>query len=484
MLGSIRKFSKSFLAKIFIAIIALPFILWGMGDVFTSGKQNVIAEINDEKISSKEFINYVQKIKITKNEINRVGKDRLFDDILTNYLSEKIIFLEGKKKGIMLSDQALKKILIADNSFKKDNKFSRTRYEKFLLKNGYTAPAYEGYVKNIELKGQLLNYYSGGIKLPDFVVEDLFRKENQIKEIQYFDLNSIYSKKMIDENEIKEFYEKNKELFNERFITFRFLELKPELFTKKKEFDERYYEKLDELENEILDGKEFDEIISNNKQSVRTFEMVNSRRTKSDGTIIQNLDKSLFQNIFLIKNTNLPEIINLNNKYFIAEIIEEKNMNLSLKDKDLRKTINLQLKISHKVTENKKIIEKIDKGNFDQKSFMEFSKKNNLIVSNIRLDGINDNKKFSENLVKKIYNYNKGDIFLLTDNLFKENFVLMIINEKSPQINKNSEKYLNYLKKANTEYISKVYKSYDKYINENYKIDINQKVLERLKNSF
>tara|TARA_B100000700_G_scaffold294466_1_gene356475 strand:+ start:2116 stop:3570 length:1455 start_codon:yes stop_codon:yes gene_type:complete len=484
MLGSIRKFSKSFLAKIFIAIIALPFILWGMGDVFTSGKQNVIAEINDEKISSKEFINYVQKIKITKNEINRVGKDRLFDDILTNYLSEKIIFLEGKKKGIMLSDQALKKILIADNSFKKDNKFSRTRYEKFLLKNGYTAPAYEGYVKNIELKGQLLNYYSGGIKLPDFVVEDLFRKENQIKEIQYFDLNSIYSKKMIDENEIKEFYEKNKELFNERFITFRFLELKPELFTKKKEFDERYYEKLDELENEILDGKEFDEIISNNKQSVRTFEMVNSRRTKSDGTIIQNLDKSLFQNIFLIKNTNLPEIINLNNKYFIAEIIEEKNMNLSLKDKDLRKTINLQLKISHKVTENKKIIEKIDKGNFDQKSFMEFSKKNNLVVSNIRLDGINDNKKFSENLVKKIYNYNKGDIFLLTDNLFKENFVLMIINEKSPQINKNSEKYLNYLKKANTEYISKVYKSYDKYINENYKIDINQKVLERLKNSF
>jgi len=171
MLGSIRKFSKSFLAKIFIAIIALPFILWGMGDVFTSGKQNVIAEINNEKISSKEFINYVQKIKITKNEINRVGKDRLFDDILTNYLSEKIIFLEGKKKGIMLSDQALKKILIADNSFKKDNKFSRTRYEKFLLKNGYTAPAYEGYVKNIELKGQLLNYYSGGIKLPDFVVE-------------------------------------------------------------------------------------------------------------------------------------------------------------------------------------------------------------------------------------------------------------------------------------------------------------------------
>ena len=98
MLASIRKFSKSFIAKIFIAIIALPFILWGMGDVFTSGKQNVIAEINDEKISSKEFITYLQKVKLTKNEIERIGRDKLFDDMLSNYLSEKIIRLRERKK--------------------------------------------------------------------------------------------------------------------------------------------------------------------------------------------------------------------------------------------------------------------------------------------------------------------------------------------------------------------------------------------------
>ena len=67
MLGSIRKFSKTFMAKIFIAIIALPFILWGMGDIFSSGKQNIIAEINDEKISSKEFISYIQKLNFLKN---------------------------------------------------------------------------------------------------------------------------------------------------------------------------------------------------------------------------------------------------------------------------------------------------------------------------------------------------------------------------------------------------------------------------------
>ena len=33
MISSIGKFSKSILTKILVAIIALPFILWGMGDV-------------------------------------------------------------------------------------------------------------------------------------------------------------------------------------------------------------------------------------------------------------------------------------------------------------------------------------------------------------------------------------------------------------------------------------------------------------------
>ena len=91
MLGSIRKFSKTFMAKIFIAIIALPFILWGMGDIFSSGKQNILAEINEERISSKEFVNYLQKIELTKEQVESLGKSQVLENLLSNYLSEKII---------------------------------------------------------------------------------------------------------------------------------------------------------------------------------------------------------------------------------------------------------------------------------------------------------------------------------------------------------------------------------------------------------
>ena len=69
MIASIGKFSKSFMAKVFVAIIALPFILWGMGDVFRGGNQNVIATIDSKKINTQEFVNYLNRLNLNEEQI-------------------------------------------------------------------------------------------------------------------------------------------------------------------------------------------------------------------------------------------------------------------------------------------------------------------------------------------------------------------------------------------------------------------------------
>ncbi|MAV56747.1 MAG: hypothetical protein CMI79_04385 [Candidatus Pelagibacter sp.] len=484
MLASIRKFSKSFLAKVFIAIIAMPFLLWGMGDVFRSGNQNVLVEINDEKINSKEFITYLQKISLTQEELNSLGKSKILDEILTNYISEKIIDIESKKKGLNLTDTSLKKIIVNDKNFKKENKFSRTSYEKFLLQNNYTAQTYEKYIRDIEVKGQLLNYYSGGIKLPNFMINNLYVKENKSLNLEFIDLNKIFSKVKIKENEIKEFYDQNKSFFNERFISFKYLELLPEYLTQKKDFDEEYYKELDEIENLILDGKEFKTLVLGNEKNVKTINLVNSRQIKKDGTSIDKMNNEIFNKIFAINNQNSVQFINSQNKYFIVKLLDDKNINLDLNDKDLKKTITAQLQIKFKIDENRKLIEKINNGKFNKTEMLEMSKKNNITIDKLKIDSINDKKKFTKNLVEKIYNYNAGDIFVISDSILKENFLVNIIEETKPSARINSDKYKAYVDKANAIYISKLYKSYDKYINANYKIDLNDKVLERLKNSF
>ena len=483
MLGSIRKFSKTFMAKIFIAIIALPFILWGMGDIFSSGKQNIIAEINDETISSKEFISYIQKIELSKEQVENFGKSQILENILSNYLSEKIIEIESKKKGIMLTDLGLKNIIISDKSFQRENKFLRVEYEKFLLKNGYSASTYEKYIKSMEVKAQLLNFYSGGIKLPKFMIEDLFGKDNHSKDISYLDLSNIYTKKMINEEEIQKFYNENKDLFKEKFISFKYIELTPEVLTRNKDYDELFYQKLDEIENEILDGKSFGEITIKNKNNIKKIEMVNIKKTKKDGTLVEDLNDELFNKIFSISEKNTPQFINIKNNFYIVEINNQKNMLLTLKDKNLKKSIKAQINIMHKITENKKIIDLIKEKKFTKKSMIELGKKNNINIETINLKNINDNKILNKDIVQKIYDHSENEIVLITDNILKNNYIINI--DKDIQPNKIGQKDIEkYRTKANTSYVSNIYKSYDKFINTQYKIDINEKVLERLKNSF
>ena len=50
MLGRIRKFSTSIYSKVFLGIVAIPFVFWGMGDLFSGGNINTIVKIGKEKI--------------------------------------------------------------------------------------------------------------------------------------------------------------------------------------------------------------------------------------------------------------------------------------------------------------------------------------------------------------------------------------------------------------------------------------------------
>ena len=69
MATSIGKLSKSFFIKLLVGIIILPFVFWGMGDVFRGGNQNVIATIDSKKVSTQEFMTYLNRLNLNEEQI-------------------------------------------------------------------------------------------------------------------------------------------------------------------------------------------------------------------------------------------------------------------------------------------------------------------------------------------------------------------------------------------------------------------------------
>ena len=69
MLQSIRDFTKGKLGKVLLGILIIPFVLWGMGNVFSGGSQNTIATLNEKKISISDYINYFNSLNVSRDFI-------------------------------------------------------------------------------------------------------------------------------------------------------------------------------------------------------------------------------------------------------------------------------------------------------------------------------------------------------------------------------------------------------------------------------
>ena len=213
MLTSIGKFSKSFFVKLLVGIIILPFVFWGMGDVFRGGNQNVIASIDSEKISTQEFVDYLRRLNLNEEQIKNLPKTDLIEKILSEYIGKKVMALEIEKLGISVNDNSLRNIIKNDELFSKDNKFSRTEYEKFLIKSGITAPQFESNIVEQEKRRQFLSSLSGGVVVPETLVNLQFKKENQTKKIKFIDLEKFHLRKKPSEESKKELYERNRNVF-------------------------------------------------------------------------------------------------------------------------------------------------------------------------------------------------------------------------------------------------------------------------------
>ena len=194
MLSSLRKFSETVMAKIFIALIALSFVFWGINDFYRSDYNSTIAEIDGDEISFSEFANEFNKI-IRNNNIQsqKIAIEKNIHILaISNIISKKLLKLHAKNLGIMIDDTVIAIEIKNSNEFKDKEVFSRTKYEKFLLEKNINSKILEEQInKNLKQK-IIINSISGYIpnnkKNSEIILsnkinilyEDFLRKKYQI----------------------------------------------------------------------------------------------------------------------------------------------------------------------------------------------------------------------------------------------------------------------------------------------------------------
>ena len=469
--------SKSILVKLLIVIIIAVFALWGVGDMFSAGKTNVVAEVSGKNIYSEDYVNQLRNGLQSKNyqNISDAIKDNLHIQILNQLIAEKIFEIYAEEEKIIINDKTLSNFIKNIPEFSKNGKFSRTEYEKYLLKNQIDSYSFETSFKKNLLKKLIVesqNLDSISTSYHKTKVKNYFEKKISIS---YINLEDLYEDIDIAEKEILDYHKKNPSYSNElRSIKYAIINQNKEA----NQSSDLFFKNISDIENQVLSNKNFDDIATQFSLNVKKSGLFNKDGLIKNSLKTTVLDKSIVQKAFYLNDQITSELIEIKGSFYLIGINE------IVKKKPL--TLNEKIK--------KDIINKIKKKNIDSKAnslsnkikeeniFNQLVSKKTKFVKQLELKNrLEENKTFSPNQIQEIFSLKKNESLVLKGS---KNYLIKAIDASYDRTKSNDKMDKLYERQVTISFDEQIMQSFDKFLNNKYKVKINQKVLDRITNSF
>ena len=472
MISPFKDFTKKKIGGlILIIVIIIAFGFGGFGGGFNTGNQNNIAKINNIKISTQDYMDYLNQSglsnQIIKNNINQ----GIIEELLSTLVSTTLLDLEIKDLDLSISEAVMAERIKTNKNFLDENRvFQRKKYEKFLLTSNSTAPAFEIRLKNNELQKQLFTYISGGTKSPDFLINKFYKDRNSKLEIDYINLNSFYKKNdKFTNKDINDFITENSDKLKQDYINFEYVNISPKNLTGLDDFSKAFFDKIDNIENQISKGVEFSEIIKELNLTTIDVESYISLDNKED-----------IKNKIYISRNNTTDIIEDSGSYTFYNISKTNNKLPDISDERFKKQITNLLFEKEKYEFNKNILDQINQNKFNQNSFIGLGGDK---IEKIRLNSIKDNKKFEINSIKILYSLPINSFTLIADDQ-NNVYVAKILNYDVENIDDKSKKFTDIKIEEGAENKNSILKSYDFFLNDKYDVVVNEQTIDRVKNYF
>ena len=456
---------------VLIVIIIIAFGFGGFGGGFSTNNQNNIAKINKTNITTQDFIDYVNQSGISQEVIRDNLEDNIIEELLSGLISTKIIDLEIQDFNLLINEKTILKNIKENKNFHDENgKFQRVKYEKFLLSNNMSAAMFELQLKNRELQKHLFDFIGAGTITPEFLINEKYKENNKSLDIEYFELENLYKiKSDYTDDEINLFIEKNKDDLKREYIDFKYVALNPKNLIGVEEFNQEFFNKIDEIENQISQGAAFEIILESiDVKAIEVTEFAPSSK------------KENFEDLIYSKKDTKLDLIESGDNFLLYKIEKEYDRAPDLNNKIIKDEITELIYQKGKFDYNRKLLEDIQNNKFNNTKFEELSNLNKKYIS---INSINDDTIFELNSVKILYSLPVNS-FTLVNNSENKIYLVKITGSNNNKFNKSDDNYLEFVKSENTNNRKNILQTYDQLMNKKYQVQLNQKTLDRVKNYF
>ena len=225
MLSQLRRYTDSWIARIFFVIMAVSFVGWGIsGDIFRlMGPPAWIAKVGGQTIEIPAFETEYQRAMAQQTRNLPAGQEatpdqrrRIGQQTLDRMIAQAAIGLEVNNLRILTPDDALAAVVRSMPAFQgPDGKFSRTAFTSVLQNNGYTEARFMAQLRADIAQRQLLSAVDGSVSAPDVEVKPLYEAEfeKRAADMAFFPLSAAPEPAAPDEAALKRWYDNHPDSF-------------------------------------------------------------------------------------------------------------------------------------------------------------------------------------------------------------------------------------------------------------------------------
>ena len=265
MLEKFRSYAQTKAAQIILALILVPFALFGIDSYLNQAGNNLsIAKVNGYKIALPEYNRAIENV---RNRIMSEGKKvdpAMFDSfefkesVIDGLITKQLLNNDIKKSRFRITDQQLSQYIIGMPEFQKDGKFSQEIYDKVLQNNQLTPKKFEESIRNDLLIQQVRDGLQKLTFIPPNNLAETLKATSQQREISVaeFKTKEYMTKANIAEKDMQAFYDQNKSKFlapeqvKAEFVVFSLANILPTINVTEDEIKSFFKANADKYQNQ------------------------------------------------------------------------------------------------------------------------------------------------------------------------------------------------------------------------------------------
>lgn len=224
MLDVLRKRKRSWIIIFLLGLIIVVFIAFYGGNKLRDTSLQDIAEVNGEVITQREFAMHYQKALERYRELLKgsltpeVEKSlNIRGTLLEELIQRRLVLQEARQLGLAANDEDLMTAIAQVPDFQVNGRFNKERYLQLLRANRISPGQFEDEQREQLTIQRLTSMLLDAVHVTEAEVRDRYRYEQGKIDLYFIrlPLSNYLSEVKLTEEEIKKFYDRNKEMLKE-----------------------------------------------------------------------------------------------------------------------------------------------------------------------------------------------------------------------------------------------------------------------------